>query len=92
MSVIWPVVTTFVELKAAIRSGFDLVQKPDSIMFALMHSGHYASPDKLKQHVAVKACQVGFVAFSGQLADGGRLYKLTTRAGDEQPATPATTK
>lgn len=88
----WPIVTTFSELKSAMRGGFELVQMPESIMFALSRGAQYATPDKLRQHVAVKATQVGFVAFSGQLPDGGRLYKLTTRAGDDQSATPATTK
>lgn len=91
-AIAWPVVTNFSELKTAMRNGFDLVLKPDSILFALSRGAEYATPDKLHQHVAVKASQVGFVAFSAQLPDGGRLYKLTTRASDDKPAPPATTK
>ena len=76
----WPIVTTFGELR------FDLVQKPETYVFALKRAGQYATPDKLRQEVAMRASQSGWVMFMCVLDDGARLYKLTTRAGDELPA------
>lgn len=78
----WPVVTTFGELRLALRSGFDLVQKPETFVFALRRGGQYCAPDKLRQEVAQRAAQAGWIAFMCVLEDGARLYKITTRAGE----------
>jgi hypothetical protein len=77
--VAYPVITTFVELRAAIRNGFELVQQPPTFKFALKRGDQFSTSEKLQQ-IAEDASRSEWVMFSCPLQDGSRLYKLTTRA------------
>jgi hypothetical protein len=75
----WPVVTSFRELRCAMRDGIELVQKPVTFAFALKRGDQFWSSEKLRQ-IAEHASQSEWVKFVAPLSDGSRLYKLTTRA------------
>ncbi len=81
----WPAVVTFADLKAALRRDFSLVQMPKTFKFALKHGAQFHTSQRLHE-IAERANQSGWAMFMCPLDDGSRLYKLTTRAGDELPA------
>jgi len=80
-----PAIGSLLDLRSAMRGGFELVQRRDSIQFSLKCGGEYAPAGVLRQDIAVKACQISWVKFCTKLPDGSFLYKLTTKAGGEYP-------
>jgi hypothetical protein len=80
----WPArITSFPQLQAAVRSGFDIVLMSDHVWgtsyYVLARDGQRADRNLIRQDIAVAFISRGMMGCGMRLPDGAWLYKRTTQ-------------